>query len=149
MDKDTHGVTGEKWIGFDLDGTLAEYNGWNGISSIGKPIKPMCDLIKKLHDGGDIVKIVTARVAPKDERDGEYQAEKARGYIEEWCRDNLGFVPEITHEKDSLMEKMYDDRAVQVIPNSGIQVQEAALHIYQGRDSDLSRALVSYLTDGS
>ena len=47
------------------------------------------------------------------------------------------------------MEKMYDDRAVQVIPNSGIPVQEAALHIYQGRDSDLSRALVSYLTDGS
>ena len=49
MANDTHGENGEKWIGFDLDGTLAEYDGWKGIEHIGKPIKPMCDLIKKLH----------------------------------------------------------------------------------------------------
>ena len=28
---DTHGVSGRPWYGFDLDGTLAKYNGWKGI----------------------------------------------------------------------------------------------------------------------
>ena len=149
MAKDTHGVDGEKWIGFDLDGTLAEYNGWSGVENIGKPVKPMCDIIKKLHSEGIKVKIVTARVAPKDVREGEQQADKAREYIKEWCKDNLGFVPEITHEKDALMEKMYDDRAVQVIPNEGIPIEDAALHIYQGKKSDIARSLIDYLTDES
>ena len=52
MANDTHGENGEKWTGFDLDGTLAEYDGWKGIEHVGKPIKPMCDLIKKLHSDG-------------------------------------------------------------------------------------------------
>ena len=57
--KDSHGVNGEKWVGFDLDGTLAKYDGWKGIDHIGDPIKPMCDLIKKLHSDGKLVKILT------------------------------------------------------------------------------------------
>jgi hypothetical protein len=28
------------WIGVDLDGTLAHYDGWKGIDHIGEPIKP-------------------------------------------------------------------------------------------------------------
>ena len=36
---DTHGVEGEGWYGFDLDGTLAEYDKWEGISHIGKPTR--------------------------------------------------------------------------------------------------------------
>lgn len=62
---DTHGQQGEGWIGFDLDGTLAKYDGWRGIDHIGEPVKPMVDLIKRMHDEGKVVKIVTARVAPR------------------------------------------------------------------------------------
>ena len=32
---DTHGETGKGWYGFDLDGTLAKYDGWKGIDHIG------------------------------------------------------------------------------------------------------------------
>lgn len=32
---DTHGVNGEGWIGFDLDGTLAKYDGWQGKGLLG------------------------------------------------------------------------------------------------------------------
>lgn len=33
--KDTHGMTGEPWWGFDLDGTLAEYDGTMcGLSNV-------------------------------------------------------------------------------------------------------------------
>lgn len=62
---DTHGVSGRPWYGFDLDGTLAEYHGWKGVQHIGDPIKPMCGLLLRLRAEGKLVKIVTARVAPR------------------------------------------------------------------------------------
>lgn len=142
MANDTHGCEGKKWIGFDLDGTLAEYNGWEGINNIGKPVKPMCDLIKKLHSEGTEVKIVTARVAPKESKN---ESEKARSFIEKWCAENLGFVPEITHEKDQLMETLYDDRAIQVIPNQGITIEEAARSAVAGDNGTNINALKEYL----
>lgn len=112
---DTHGASGKPWTGFDLDGTLATYDKWRGISHIGDPVKPMCDLIKKLHGDGKDVKIVTARVAPRED-DSHLLA---RAFIARWCRDNLGFVPPITNEKDALMETLYDDRVHVVEQNTG------------------------------
>ena len=142
MANDTHGENGEKWTGFDLDGTLAEYDGWKGIDHIGKPIKPMCDLMKKIREEGTKVKILTARVAPR--KDGS-NAEDARKHIETWCEKNLGFVPEITHEKDSCMDVLYDDRAVQVIPNKGIPIVEAAQSIADGKKDGAAKALIEFL----
>ena len=77
----------------------------------------MCDL------EGKIIKIFTARVAPRKDKTDTGEAKR---YIEKWCKENLGFVPPITHEKDALMETLYDDRCVQVIPNTGIEIEEAA-----------------------
>lgn len=65
MARDSHGIIGECWIGFDLDGTLAKYDGWKGIEHIGDPIPEMRDLLWRLHDSGKRIKIFTARVAPK------------------------------------------------------------------------------------
>ena len=148
---DTHGETGKGWYGFDLDGTLAKYDGWKGIDHIGEPVKPMVDLIKKMHEDGKVVKILTARVAPRANieirpnpyptdhavydavgRDNEerysdiYRAPKwtACDFIYDWCLRNLGFLPEITHEKDHLMLELYDDRVKQVVPNEGLLVED-------------------------
>lgn len=118
---DSFGVDGEKWFGFDLDGTLAKYDGWKGPEHIGEPIKGMVGYVKYLHDSGRRVKIFTARVAGEDAE----KAAVARRHIEKWCEKNLGFVPEITNIKDQLMESCFDDRAIQVVPNTGIPVQEA------------------------
>lgn len=79
---DTHGEKGEGWYGFDLDGTLAKYDGWKGIDHIGEPVKPMVDLIKRMHDEGKVVKIMTARVSPR--LCGETHAQGCRcGHCEE------------------------------------------------------------------
>ena len=122
------------WIGFDLDGTLAEKVGaWKGIAHIGKPIKGMVEEIKRIHADGKEIKIFTARVADKED------AEEAKKYIRAWCKENLGFVPEITHEKDALCYRFFDDRAVQVFPNTGVKVQTAFL--------DAMR-IIAELTDG-
>lgn len=153
---DTHGQLGDGWIGFDLDGTLAKYDGWKGLDHIGDPVEPMVERIKKLHERGVKVKILTARVAPRmlgdthasgckcghceeaaakgpylQEQyiadlgdDGNTRKRTASEFIQNWCWKNLGFVPEITHEKNHLMLELYDDRVKQVVPNTGEIVEE-------------------------
>lgn len=116
MNNDTHGSSEEEWIGFDLDGTLASYDGWKGIEHIGKPVDKMVLIAKLLHRIGKKIKVITARVAP---REGENDSEKARKHVEKWCKDNLGFVPEITCVKDASMAALFDDRAVAVEQNTG------------------------------
>lgn len=145
---DTHGETGKGWYGFDLDGTLAKYDGWKGIDSVGDPIVPMVKLIQQMHDECKIVKIMTARVAPKDTpetkpnpyRTGNWCVQEpdvqtwalkdewtALEFIQEWCYRALGFVPEVVYQKDHLMLELYDDRAKQVVPNEGWLVEDIAM----------------------
>lgn len=144
---DTHGETGKGWYGFDLDGTLAKYNGWKGIDHIGDPVEPMVELMKRMHDEGKVVKIMTARVAPKEnpetkpnpyrtgnwcvpEPDVQTWALKDEWtpleFIQEWCYRTLGFVPEVVYQKDHLMLELYDDRVKQVVPNEGWLVEDIA-----------------------
>lgn len=143
---DTHGETGKGWYGFDLDGTLAKYDKWEGINHIGEQVKPMVDLIKKMHAEGRVVKILTARVAPKEKpeiKPNPYlenhltiespddmpwavhaEAWTAREFIQDWCYRVLGFVPDIVYQKDHLMLELYDDRVKQVVPNEGLLVED-------------------------
>lgn len=116
MNNDTHGSNDEEWIGFDLDGTLAKYDGWKGIDHIGEPVESQVLMAKLLHWLGKKIKILTARVAP---RDGENDSAKAKEYVEEWCQKNLGFTPEVTYVKDASMVALFDDRAVSVEQNTG------------------------------
>lgn len=135
---DTHGETGKGWYGFDLDGTLAKYDGWKGIDHIGEPVKPMVELIRRMHDEGKVVKIMTARVAPRPYEVGKEYGEQfvvngdgvrvyAHTFVEEWCAVNLGFIPEIVYRKDHLMLELYDDRVKQVVPNEGWLVEDIAM----------------------
>ena len=140
---DTHGVEGKGWYGFDLDGTLAKYDGWRGIDHIGEPIEPMVDLIKKMHDEGKVVKILTARISPHKLEDGtvgesyitipdgEGGANRnyAHQFINDWCHFNLGFIPEIVYQKDHLMLELYDDRVKQVVPNEGLLVEDLYMEL--------------------
>ena len=107
-----------KWYGFDIDGTIADNSAHTfGMGKIGKPVKPMCDLMKKLHAQGRCVKIFTARLSDVGSDPSSQQAVKE--HIWKWCDENLGFRPEITDRKDYMMECLYDDRAKQVVRNTG------------------------------
>lgn len=101
------------WIGVDLDGTLAHSDGsWKGPHHIGAPIPLMVRRVREWLVAGIEVRIVTARVSYGDD-DG------TRPYIEKWCLKHLGQVLTVTNEKDYDMTELWDDRAVQVIPNTG------------------------------
>lgn len=107
------------WIGVDLDGTLAEYNGWNGPESIGAPVPAMADRVRQwLADGRD-VRIFTARVSHDETGDRVVDALRARRAISDWCAEHLGRVLTVTNVKDYDMTELWDDRAVQVVKNTG------------------------------
>lgn len=99
------------WIGVDLDGTLAEYHGWQGIEHIGKPVPAMVERVKNWLAEGREVRIFTARVFT-----GDLLAIKA---IEAWCQEHIGTVLKVTSVKDFGMIELWDDRAVRVVPNTG------------------------------
>ena len=97
------------WIGVDLDGTLAEYHGWKGPEHVGAPIPLMLDRVKAWLREGREVRIFTARAAIKDQI----------APVERWLeKHGIGGLT-VTNEKDLGMIELWDDRAVQVIPNTG------------------------------
>lgn len=106
-------MSNQGWIGVDLDGTLAHYEGegW-GDGSIGEPIKPMVKRVQAWIKKGIEVRIMTARVAydPRQEQ---------RDRIEIWCFKHIGRGLPITMQKDMGMIALYDDRAVAVEKNTG------------------------------
>ena len=103
------------WIGVDLDGTLAEYHGWIAGGGIGKPIPKMVERVKQWLAEGKQVKIFTARAALA----GTAEGESIMLQIDDWCQEHIGQLLGITCVKDMQMIELWDDRAVQVIPNTG------------------------------
>lgn len=111
----------------DLDGTLAKYDGWQGVDHIGEPIKPMLDRVKEWMKQGITVKIFTARVSSEifiDTDDKAMQVQSIRDPIEKWCEKHLGQKLPITCVKDFAAVEIWDDRARQVETNTGRLIQD-------------------------
>lgn len=102
------------WIGVDLDGTLAHYDGWKGIEHIGAPVPEMMVRVKQWVAAGKEVKIFTARAAAPEPTKSE-----VIGYIQDWLEQHGLPRLDVTNVKDFGMIELWDDRAVQVIPNTG------------------------------
>jgi hypothetical protein len=101
------------WIGYDLDGTLA-YQGEGHYSpfEIGHPIPKMVARAKRdIAEGRYEVRIFTARAA--------HQSGHVNQAIRDWCKKHIGQELPVTNEKDLGCVRIYDDRAVQVVKNSG------------------------------
>jgi hypothetical protein len=112
----------EGWIGVDLDGTLAFYDQPRGPEHIGEPIPAMLARVRRWLIEGKDVRIFTARVSVGDvvlsmnEDGGVMTAERL---IKNWCKKHLGRELPVTCKKDYGMVQLWDDRCIQVIPNTG------------------------------
>jgi hypothetical protein len=104
------------WIGVDFDGTLAKYQ--YGEQGLGEPIPKMVDRVKKWLDEGTEVRIVTARAGHKESL-GEEVHNQMIEEVKTWCKEHIGQELKVTANKDFGMLELWDDRAVQVIPNTG------------------------------
>jgi hypothetical protein len=100
------------WIGVDLDGTLAEYDGWKGETHIGDPIPAMVQRVKEALADGKTVRIFTARMSNMP----NFHIADA---IYAWCEQHIGVKLLPTCIKDFECIEIWDDRAVQVIKNTG------------------------------
>lgn len=120
------------WIGVDLDGTLARYDGWIGDDHIGEPIGLMVDRVKAWINEGREIRIFTARVygqpltVENDFHTASISRKTVRKAIEEWCQKHIGTKLPITCEKDYGMIELWDDRCVQVEKNTGRRIGECA-----------------------
>jgi len=112
----------EGWIGVDLDGTLAEYNGWVSPTYIGPPIHKMVNRVKQWLDEGRDVRIFTARASLISAMENNADIQDIHDAIHRWCRRWIGQIIPITCEKDMHMEELWDDRCVQVVLNTGLRV---------------------------
>lgn len=107
------------WIGVDLDGTLAIDESNDPDNGIGDPVPAMLARVKKWVAEKQEVRILTARVSsalPFTER------VKQAAMISEWSLKHIGTELEATCEKDFQMWQLWDDRAVQVVKNTGERV---------------------------
>lgn len=97
-----------RWIGVDLDGTLAKSVS-SLSSSIGEPIQPMLSRVKGWLARGQEVRIFTARASDQ----------KQISSIRNWL--NLHGIGDcgITNSKDLDMIELYDDKAKRVVKDQG------------------------------
>ena len=112
-------------IAVDFDATLATYDGWKGADHLGEPVPEMVAKVKQALAQGDDVTIFTARVNPGD---GSYKEalEATISFISiaQWSLKIIGKLLPITHEKSKHWTDIWDDKATQVIPNTGVFVHE-------------------------
>lgn len=122
------------WIGVDLDGTLAHYEGWKGAAHIGNPVPMILQRVSVWLAEGRDVRIFTARVSHDGTKAREAEAACAREAIKAWCVHHFGVELPITNVKDYAMVELWDDRAIQVQPNTGMPVQAALVHAEAQRE---------------
>lgn len=121
-------------IALDLDGTLAEYHGWQGEEHIGAPISVMVSRVKEWIASGHEVVIFTARITPRDGEDRSGSVKIIQDWLEAAGLPRL----EVTNIKLHGFSVFYDDRATQVESNTGALVMEKAFEL----SSELRRLLV-------
>ena len=109
------------WIGVDLDRTIAKH--WEGDyhpTKIGEPVPLMVERVRQWLAQGIEVRIFTARMS-----DPEWQADVLRA-IGDWTEEVVGTRLKATCRKDYAMIEFWDDRARQVIPDTGVLVGPAS-----------------------
>ena len=103
-------------IAVDLDGTLAQYDGWKGIGHIGCVIPEVANAMERAQAEGAEVHLFTARVSDPED------AAEAHQVISKWAEANNFNFASITAVKHKFFTEFWDDRAIQVIKNEGIFV---------------------------
>lgn len=115
------------WIGVDLDGVLAIYP--HSFPEVGPPIPRMVERVKGWLAEGRDVRIFTARVAETGMTNAygtndETWCAIQRVKIEFWCVQHLGARLPVTATKDFKMIACYDDRCMQMVPNTGRSLRD-------------------------
>jgi hypothetical protein len=113
-------IDGKMHVGCNLDRTLAFFDGWRGPMHIGRPIPAMVRCIQDHLAKGDHVTIFSSRI--HDYEKMGVSAEQVTKAIGDWTEFNVGVRLPATNVKLHTFDRIYDDIAIQVIPNTGKRV---------------------------
>lgn len=146
------------WIGVDFDGTMFTFEGdtWVRWNVFGEPIKPMIDRVLLWCAAGVPVRIVTARIGlpinVRNDLDDLYMSLRrtnrcvvsgelySDAMMQEAIQDHMTLyglpVLPVQCYKGGKMIEFWDDRAIQMIPNTGrtlAEEHEAELSALRGK----------------
>lgn len=107
--QDTPKGNQQPWVGVDLDKTLAHHEPGSGLGDIGHPIPAMMARVRRWLKEGKCIKIFTARASDP----------RQIPLIHDWLVKHGLPKLEVTNIKDPLCEAIIDDKAKQVVPNTG------------------------------
>ena len=109
-------VAQKRWVGVDLDGTLARDDAEGHFLPpypLGEPIPEMIAMVQSLLHAGVTVKVFSALACEPE----------SVPIIQAWAeKHGLGRL-EVTNQKDYDLIRFYDDRAIQMFPNQGKSVR--------------------------
>lgn len=128
----------------DLDGTLAHNSNTSNTLEIGLPVPLMLSRVLRWLKEGKEVRVVTARVNSEDNP----HADKQRLVIEKWLQKYVGQKLPITCKKSHNMVELWDDRAVQIIPNTGERVLALEGQLLSSDPEDLHCSAHTYHMSG-
>jgi len=135
---------GFPYYAVDLDGTLAHYKDTGDLLEIGLPVPLMLARVITWIKEGKEVRVITARVNAEDNP----HADKQRAVIDKWLKKYVGQTLPITCKKSHNMMELWDDRAVQVIPNTGERVLALNGQLLSAEPEDLHCTSHVYFMSG-
>lgn len=128
VEREAPPVPNQPWVGVDLDGTLVPSNAFKGLHYVGKPIPNMLARVKEWVEAGIVVKIMTARASHPE----------GIPPVKKWLKKHGLPDLEVTNQKDFFMLELWDDRAIQVMEDTGKPVISRSILSFPKVDKLLS-----------
>lgn len=118
----------KKTVCLDLDGTLAEYQGWQGLEHIGQPLPGAVEFVRKVREKARVVIFTTRTKVDMDDRPEGVTRAGLAAIVQSWL-DKHGFVVDevYTGQGKPIAAVYVDDRAVWVPSNPASYHFESAL----------------------
>jgi hypothetical protein len=114
----------------DLDGVIAQYDGWKGFGHIGEPVPGALDFIKKLSKIADVVVFTTRCSLDPGDQAGTVVATPAelRVHVVEWLeKHNFPFADVYIGQGKPRAAAFIDDRSIQCRPQENPEAFESSL----------------------
>jgi hypothetical protein len=112
-------MTKKRTVCFDLDGTLAAYDGWTGVENIGKPLGRGVRLLKEVAKTHRVI-IYSCRANPRL-NPGRSEAELAKIIADWFITNGLSFDEIYTGLGKPVADAYVDDRAVEFNECSNVE----------------------------
>lgn len=110
-----------KAVAVDLDGVLAEYDGWEGLDDIGDPVEGARQFCERLREDMDLeVVVFTTRSNPDPFNEGENRAspERCHAIVKGWLeKHDIPHDRVFTGRGKPIAVAYVDDRAVLCKPH--------------------------------